>query len=259
MMIGLGLLETIPELNITKNADPEDINGDGVSGRINIVWDIQQKKRSLGRFGWKAGQPNVRQQTAAAFNGDLGITSTLFPAQPCSKSQNNCQSASHGEQPEISNQLLKFVTFYAKTLAVPARRSIESPEVKRGKYLFAHAGCAACHTPHFRTGEDNDFPELSRQYIAPYSDLLLHDMGEGLADNRPEFEATGTEWRTPPLWAIGLVQAVNGHTFFLHDGRARNLTEAILWHGGEAENSKDRFKAMNKKDREAVIKFLNSL
>ncbi|MFC1665542.1 di-heme oxidoredictase family protein [Pseudomonadota bacterium] len=258
-LVGLGLLESIDSLEIEANADPEDRNSDGISGRTNIVWDRQRKKLSLGRFGWKASQPNLQQQTASAFRDDIGITSLMFPHQPCASSQVKCAGAPAGGQPEISNVLLKFVTFYLKTLAVPAPRNINNPEVIRGKEIFNRVGCALCHRPMFVTSDDQDFPALSRQQIAPYTDLLIHDMGEGLADGRPDFEATGREWRTAPLWGIGLVETVNGHTYFLHDGRARNLTEAILWHDGEAKKSKEQFLTMPKKDRSELLRFIRSL
>lgn len=258
-MIGLGLLEAIAEKDILKNADPKDRNQDGISGKANQVWDQATQKTRLGRFGWKAGQPSLMQQNAAAFNGDLGITSNLFPSTDCTTKQTACQQAATGGKPEIEDKILKFVEFYSQNLAVPARRNVNSPLVKKGEQLFQQAQCNRCHITSFNTPILNDQPEQSNQLIHPYTDLLLHDMGEGLADNRPEFQATGNEWRTPPLWGIGLTQAVNGHTNFLHDGRARNLMEAILWHGGEAEAAKQRVLTMNKQDRNALVAFLNSL
>jgi CxxC motif-containing protein (DUF1111 family) len=258
-MIGLGLLDAIAETDILAHADPEDMNRDGISGRANRVWDVQHKRTTAGRFGWKAGQPNVRQQSAGAFNGDIGITSSLFPAQPCTPKQTACRKAPAGGQPEVSDDILDFVTFYARNLAVPVRRKVDDPVVLKGKRLFFEAGCSSCHVPKFTTATLEGFPELSGQVIRPYTDLLLHDMGEGLADGRPEFLANGREWRTQPLWGIGLTQTVNGHTYFLHDGRARNLAEAILWHGGEAEGSKRTFLTMGKAERESLIAFLESL
>ncbi|HEX5056252.1 MAG TPA: di-heme oxidoredictase family protein [Gammaproteobacteria bacterium] len=258
-MIGLGLLEAIAEQDILAHADPEDSDHDSISGRPNRVWEIKSQRQVLGRFGWKAGQPSVRQQSAGAFDGDLGITSTLFPTQPCTEKQTICRQAPAGGEPEISDEILDFVAFYAKTLAVPARRRVEDDEVQHGRLLFEEARCALCHVPRYRTGRLEDFPELSMQEIHPYTDLLLHDMGEGLSDGRPEFEASGSEWRTPPLWGLGLVPVVNGHSFFLHDGRARNLMEAILWHSGEAEQSRLRVLSMNGQERTALLAFLNSL
>lgn len=258
-MIGLGLLESVPEEVILQRADPDDADGDGISGRPNYVWTVRTQRRSLGRFGWKANQPTVEQQVAGAYLGDLGITSPLFPTEGCTASQPECANAPSGGSPELDEDKLREVAFYSQLLAVPGRRDWEEPTVLRGKSLFGAAGCASCHTPQLTTGNRPEFPELSDQVIRPYTDLLLHDMGEELADNRPDFDANGKEWRTAPLWGVGLVQTVNRHTEFLHDGRARNLAEAVLWHGGEAAASRDAFKAMPKADREALLAFLESL
>ncbi|MEZ5535822.1 MAG: di-heme oxidoredictase family protein [Thiolinea sp.] len=258
-MIGLGLLEAIPEDVILQRADPDDEDGDGISGRPNRVWSIDQQQTVLGRFGWKANQPTVKQQSEGAFNGDMGITTVAFAEQNCTPVQEKCQQAPGGGQPEISAEIMEKVTFYATTLAVPARRNVDDPVVLKGEQLFQSAGCTACHVSEYKTGELAGFPELSNQLIRPYTDLLLHDMGEGLADGRPDFQASGREWRTPPLWGIGLVETVNGHTRFLHDGRARNLLEAVLWHGGEAEASRQQVLQMDKAERDALIVFLNSL
>jgi len=262
-IIGLGLLELISELDLLKNADPHDANGDGISGRPNYVWDNRLQKKVMGRLGWKANQPSVFQQVATAFNEDIGITSEMLPAENYTLGERAAHRAVSGgvggKSPELSKKILDAVVFYSQTLAVPARRNAKDPVVLRGKELFHQANCASCHSPVFKTSSSPDFPELSNQTIRPYSDLLLHDMGPELADNRPDFEASGTEWRTPPLWGIGLVKTVNGHTRFLHDGRARNLSEAILWHAGEAESSKQAFRTMSKTDRVALLKFLESL
>ena len=258
-MIGLGLLEAIPERTLQAYADPDDSNSDGISGRLNQVWNADKQTTTIGRFGWKAGQPDLRQQNAAAFNGDLGITSSLFRKDHCTESQQDCLNSINGGDPELSEEILNFVTFYTRNLAVPARRDVDAPDVLRGKQLFNDVQCAACHIPQTTTAQITGQPEQSGQIIWPYTDLLLHDMGEELADNRPEFLATGLEWRTPPLWGIGLTKTVNGHTEFLHDGRARNLTEAILWHGGEAEPSREHFVAMPRHDRRALLAFLESL
>jgi CxxC motif-containing protein (DUF1111 family) len=258
-MIGLGLLEAIPEAAILANADADDQNKDGISGRANQVWDVKQQKTVLGRFGWKANQPTVEQQTAGAFQGDIGISSPLLPEQNCSATQSDCLKAPDGGKPEISADILEKVVFYASMLAVPARRELNEPQVLQGQLLFSKAGCASCHIVSFTTGKKQGFPELENQAIQPYTDLLLHDMGEGLSDHRPDFLATGSEWRTAPLWGIGLIETVNGYTRYLHDGRARNLLEAILWHGGEAENAKQAVLNMNKTEREALIRFLKSL
>jgi CxxC motif-containing protein (DUF1111 family) len=257
-MIGLGLLAAIPEADLLARADPEDADGDGISGKPNYVWDVAAGAPALGRFGWKANQPNVRQQTAGAFLGDMGITSSLFPDQNCPSGQADCAAAPTGEGLEIDDDLLADVTLYASTLAVPARRDVDAPEVLRGKQLFSAIGCADCHTPRHVTGPSDD-PEVADQIIFPFTDLLLHDMGEALADGRPDFAATGSEWRTPPLWGLGLVETVNGHTTFLHDGRARSLLEAALWHGGEAEAARDELLALPADDRAALVAFLESL
>lgn len=258
-MIGLGLLEAIPEAAILANADPDDRDGDGISGRPNRVWDREQQRSVLGRFGWKAGQPTLNQQNAEAFAGDMGLTSSLVDQDNCTQSQPDCRNAPHGGEPEVSDTILASVLFYTRNLGVPARREVDAPQVLAGKGLFHQAGCQGCHTPQFTTAADAAEPELANQSIRPYTDLLLHDMGEGLADNRPEFLASGREWRTPPLWGIGLSKAVNGHTQFLHDGRARNLLEAILWHGGEAEAAKQQVLTFNADERAALLAFLNSL
>lgn len=256
-MIGLGLLEAIPEDAILEAADPKDADGDRISGKPNFVWDKVNGETALGRFGWKANQPSLLQQTADAFHGDLGITTWINPEQPCHVAA--CANLPNGGSPEIDNDDLGKVVLYVSSLAVPARRDWEDETVLRGKEIFMQIGCQKCHTPSFETGEHPTIPALSNQKIWPYTDLLLHDMGDGLADNRPDFEATGSEWRTPPLWGIGLIQTVNGHTYLLHDGRARNLLEAILWHGGEAETARDFFANLSKEDREALIRFLESL
>jgi CxxC motif-containing protein (DUF1111 family) len=258
-MIGLGLLEAIPEAAILANADPDDRDGDGISGRANQVWDRAGQRTVLGRFGWKAGQPTLNQQNAEAFAGDMGLTSTLVAHDNCTEAQLDCRNAPHGGEPEVSDNLLASVLFYTRNLGVPARRHCDAPQVLKGKGLFHQAGCQSCHTPQFTTAADAAEPELANQLIRPYTDLLLHDMGEGLADKRPEFLASGREWRTPPLWGIGLTETVNGHTQFLHDGRARNLLEAILWHGGEAEAAKQQVLTFNADERSALLAFLNSL
>ncbi len=258
-MIGLGLLELVPEDAIVAHADPDDRDGDGVSGRVNRVWDAEAGRAALGRFGWKANQPGLRQQTLGAFNGDMGITSSLFPQGDCTGAQAECQGAKSGGDPELRPDFGDAVVSYARTLAVPARRGWRDPEVKRGKELFEQAGCASCHLPSLETGASAEFPELAGQKIRPYTDLLLHDMGPELADNRPDYEATGAEWRTPPLWGVGLFKVVNRHTYYLHDGRARNLAEAVLWHGGEGKASRDAFAKMPRPDRAALLAFLGSL
>lgn len=258
-MIGLGLLEAISESTLHDLEDELDADGDGISGKINHVWDYANNKTAVGRFGWKANQPNLLQQVAGAFIGDLGITSSIFPQENCTGSQMACMSAANGGSPEIEDENLEKVTLYASNLAVPARRDWDNLEVLKGKQLFLDSDCGACHIPKILTGTHERFDHLSNQEIRPFTDLLLHDMGEGLADGRPDFEASGSEWRTAPLWGIGLFETVNGHSYYLHDGRARNLMEAILWHGGEAEAAKNKVLKMRSSDREALIKFLKSL
>lgn len=257
-MIGMGLLEAVPEEDTLALADPDDADGDGISGRANMVWDIRRGALALGRFGWKAGVPTVEQQAAAAFHGDIGITSPMFPRENCPPAQTACQAARSGGEPELPQDRLDKITFYNRTLAVPAMRDTDDPQVRLGAEMFLRAGCQACHTPIRATG-DIGIPALSGQTILPYTDLLLHDMGEGLADGRPEFLADGREWRTPPLWGIGLVDAVNRHTRFLHDGRARSLAEAILWHGGEGSAARDMFIGFSREEREALLRFLEAL
>lgn len=258
VMIGVGLLEAIPEDDVRAAADPEDEDGDGISGRVNSAVDPRTGREVLGRFGWKASVASVEAQVSDAFAGDLGITTPLNPDEPCTEAQSDCRAAPSGGEPEVEQPKLDQVTFYSRTLAVPARRSVADRVVRSGEQAFGDIGCSACHTPEQRTGADA-LPSLAHQDVRPYTDLLLHDMGAGLADGRPDRDADGQEWRTPPLWGIGLVQTVNGHTRFLHDGRARNLEEAILWHGGEGSAAQERFRSLDASDREALIAFLESL
>ena len=241
---GLGLLEAVPEADILALADPDDRDGDGISGRPNRVWDVRLGDHALGRFGWKANSPNLLQQTADAYLNDMGIHSPLFPA-PDGTS-------------EIDEATLVAATAYSQTLAVPARRRMDDPEVRRGETLFAEAGCDGCHVDTLETGA-HKYPALAGHVIHPYTDLLLHDMGEGLADGRPDFAASGREWRTPALWGVGLAQTVLPYSGYLHDGRARTFEEAILWHGGEAEAARERFTRLPADDRGAMVSFLRSL
>ncbi|MDD1009576.1 c-type cytochrome [Pseudomonas shahriarae] len=262
-MIGLGLLEAIPEDAILANAAAQAKDKNGINGRPNRVWDDELQKTVIGRFGWKAGQPNLNQQNVHAFSGDMGLTTSLRPFDDCTDAQTACKQAPNGNgpngEPEVSDNILRLVLFYSRNLAVPARRGINDEQVLAGKNLFFQAGCQSCHTPKYTTAANAAEPELANQVIRPYSDLLLHDMGDGLADNRTEFQASGRDWRTPPLWGIGLTQAVSGHTQFLHDGRARNLLEAVLWHGGEAQAAQQQVLAFNAEQRAALLAFLNSL
>ncbi|MCC6727023.1 MAG: c-type cytochrome [Saprospiraceae bacterium] len=256
-VIGLGLLEAIAESDILSFSDENDVDGDGISGKPNYAFDLQKQQIALGRFGWKAAQPSLYQQTAAAFVNDMGVTSPLFPAESC-EGQPGCDDTA--DDPEITASTLLAAAFYSQSLGVPARRNVEAEQVRKGQVLFQKAGCDGCHRPSFTTAQH---PEghafLSNQTIFPYTDLLLHDMGEGLADHRPDHLADGREWRTPPLWGIGLTPIISGHSDFLHDGRARSLLEAVLWHGGEAEASRQAVEQMSKKDRAALVAFLESL
>jgi CxxC motif-containing protein (DUF1111 family) len=252
---GLGLLEAIPEAAIRARADAHDFNRDGVSGHVNVVYDATLQDYVIGRFGWKANVGTLLHQAAGAFNGDMSITTSFFSSENCKGEYPGC--ADH--PPELDDQTAADVAFYTQTLGVPARRNLDDPQTRRGEFVFHSIGCASCHVSTMFTGVLPGVPAVSNQRIHPYTDLLVHDMGEALADRRPDFRATGREFRTPPLWGIGLVQAVNGHTFFLHDGRARNLLEAVLWHGGEGTNARERFKSLSASDRQALIAFLNSL
>lgn len=265
-MIGLGLIEAIPEEDIRALADPDDLDGDGISGRAARARDHRTGEIKLGRFGWKAQNASVRDQSSSAFAGDIGISTPDDPRHfgDCTLKQTACLAAATGVQPRLGDTegpdpVLELVTFYAKNLAVPKRRNVDGAEVLRGKEIFYQSGCTACHRPKFVTSRKAENKAQAFQLIWPYSDFLLHDMGDGLADGQPVGDATGREWRTPPLWGIGLTQVVSGHSFFLHDGRARNLTEAILWHGGEAEAARNAFAAATLEDRKALITFLESL
>ncbi len=261
-IFGLGLLEAISDDTLLAWADPDDADGDGISGKVNRVWDNDAKFMAIGRFGWKAEEATLMNQAAGAAVNDMGVTNRLHPAQPCSPKQTDCVNTFHGDAEggyEMSDKMLEEMTTYLEFLSVPARGHLDDERVVRGEKLFADAGCASCHKTNVVTGDDHVRRRLRGQAIQPFTDLLLHDMGEGLADDRPSFAANGREWRTAPLWGIGMVETVNGHTKFLHDGRARNLEEAILWHGGEAEESKEAYRTFSKVDRDAIIAFLKSL
>lgn len=257
-IMGVGLLEAIPSADIEAAADPDDADGDGISGRVRRVLDTETGEEAIGRFGWKAGAATVRAQTADAFVNDVGITSSVHPEGPCAPAQGACRAEPDGGSPELDDEKLDQITFYSRSLAVPARRDVTTPRARAGREAFAAIGCTSCHTEQQRTGE-SDLVPLSEQVVLPYTDLLLHDLGPGLDDGRPEGDVAGSEWRTPPLWGIGLVETVNRHTRFLHDGRARSLEEAILWHGGEAERSRDRFAALSARERQQLLDFLETL
>ena len=254
IVFGLGLLEAVPEATVLGFADESDANKDGISGRPNYTTDVVKGGKSLGRFGLKANTPSLLQQAAGAYNQDMGITSYLFPVE-----------SSHGQEQwngsdalDVDSATVFAAAFYTQSLGVPARRNVNDPTVRRGQQIFADARCASCHIPTMKTGS-HPIAELSNQTIHPYTDLLVHDMGEGLADGRPDFVANGNEWRTAPLWGIGLTSLTSGHTNFLHDGRARNLIEAIMWHGGEGEFSREYVRTLSTSDRNALLAFLQSL
>jgi len=258
-VFGVGLLEAIPEAQIMERSDPEDADKNGISGRANRVWDHVAKRVVIGRLGWKSNQPDIAHQTAGAFSQEIGMTTTLRPEPNCTNIQVACIDAPDGGSPEISDEIFNRIVEYQRMLSVPVRRNLESQQVKRGAELFVTSGCESCHRATFTTGDVANAPWLSKQTIHPFSDLLLHDMGPALADDRADFEASGTEWRTPPLWGMGLQKAVNGHTRFLHDGRARDANDAILWHGGEAQAAREAYRNLSKIDRDALLEFLESL
>ncbi|WP_414654513.1 di-heme oxidoredictase family protein [Ideonella sp.] len=267
---GVGLIDAIAEGDILANETAQREMSGPIKGRANHVSDIWSGEMRVGRFGWKANVPTLVHQTAGAFLGDMGITSRVFPKEACTAAQADCLASPHGGQtkgggegPEIDDTTLSHVVFYESTLAPPARRDAREPEVLRGQKLFQSAQCAVCHRPSYVTA-GAPFPALSSpkvagQKIYPYTDLLLHDMGPGLADGRPDGQANGRQWKTPPLWGIGLIRDVNGHQRLLHDGRANGVLEAVLWHGGEAEASKQRVLKMSGAERAALVKFVESL
>jgi CxxC motif-containing protein (DUF1111 family) len=265
-LIGLGLLEAIDEADIIAQEDPDDLDGDGISGRANRVWSRTSGATALGRFGHKAGLSSIDEQTQAAFSIDLGLSVPLYPvaAGDCTERQPACRAAPNGNSAqyddlEAHRQVTDLVRFYVSHLAVPARRNADHPDVLAGEHIFERIGCQSCHTPYFRTGSRTGEAANHDRDIAPYTDLLLHDLGEGLADNRPEGMANGREWRTAPLWGIGLTPQVSGHGNYLHDGRARSLLEAILWHGGEALAQRDAVIALDRDARDQLLTFIESL
>jgi CxxC motif-containing protein (DUF1111 family) len=257
-VFGLGLLEAVPEDDLLALvAKQREL---GFNGRPNYAWDEINQRMALGRFGWKAAQPSLRQQIAAAALNEMGVTSTLFPRQNCFEVQTLCRREVPGNDPELSDAAWDDFEMLMLGLSVPAARNLDTPAVQRGAALFERLQCSVCHVPALRTADYFPrMPQLSRQVIRAYADLLLHDMGEGLADHRPDFAASGRDWRTPPLWALGLSRTVNGSTALLHDGRARNVTEAILWHGGEAQRARDGFAGLSKSEREALVAFVEAI
>ncbi|WP_299186979.1 di-heme oxidoredictase family protein [uncultured Psychrobacter sp.] len=276
-MIGLGLLEQIPDDDIKKQAVDND--SADISGKFNWVMDPQTGKTALGRFGWKAGQTKLLTQNQSAFNEDMGLTSNIRPHESCMPAQTACVNATTGADEqgggkppvEVNDEVAKFVEFYTRNLAVPHRRNAEDKLVLAGKKRFYDMGCQSCHTPRYQLPKtDDDHLEQHGQVIYPYTDLLLHDMGDELADRtiagklppkdaQVEFLANSYEWRTPALWGIGLAQTVDPQATFLHDGRARTLMEAVLWHGGEAEKQKQKVLQLDKQGRAELTAFLQSL
>jgi CxxC motif-containing protein (DUF1111 family) len=256
-LVGVGLLNAVADETIYAMAAAQ--RRLGLRGRPNLVWDLIAGREAVGRFGRKANQPSLKQQIVTAYHADLGVTSRWFPEENCTEVQARCLAERPGGYPELPAAFLDPVLFYAEVLAVPARRDVNAAQVERGEALFARAGCDGCHIPTIETADYPALPALSHQTIHPYTDLLLHDMGAGLADGRPDFKAGPRDWRTAALWGMGLSQAVNGNGYFLHDGRARTAAEAILWHGGEAEAAREAFRTMAKGDREALLAFLRSL
>ncbi|MFM8463770.1 MAG: di-heme oxidoredictase family protein, partial [Burkholderiaceae bacterium] len=257
VVFGAGYLEAVTEEDILALAKMQQTVG--LNGRPNYVRDDVNNRTVIGRFGWKANQPHLRQQIAAAFINDMGVTSPVYDKQNCPPVQAECAKQNHTGKPELKPEMWDNITFWTMMLDAPVARDQDKPPVMRGRQLFAKANCASCHVPELKTGVLEQFPMLSNRRIQPYTDLLLHDMGPDLADGRPDFKATGSDWRTAPLWGIGMSKMVTGSTSFLHDGRARDLTEAILWHGGEAKASRDAFAKMSKQDRDDLLAFLNAL
>jgi CxxC motif-containing protein (DUF1111 family) len=258
-MIGLGLLEAVPDGTLLALDDPDDADADGISGKVNRVPNPQSGALMIGRFGWKANQPDLPSQNASAAFGDIGLTNPLFKIENCAPGQEKCLAAPVAPEIDLSGKFFAKLNLYTRLISVPAQRNPDDRQVKQGQALFTSFGCGACHAATLKTGPDTALPELANQTFHAFTDLLLHDMGEGLADNRPDHEATGREWRTPPLWGLGLVEAVNNHNRLLHDGRARGFAEAILWHGGEGEAAKEAFRKAAKEEREALVRFLGSL
>ena len=265
-IIGLGLLEAINEKDILSQADPEDHDGDGISGRPNWVWSHALTKVSLGRFGLKSEKPTLDDQVQSAFSIDIGLSVPLHTnaAGDCTAKQSTCLTAVNGNTPrydnlEVHQEMIDLVNLYVNHIDVPPQRNATEATVLAGKKLFNEIGCASCHTPRYVTGNQSPAKANHNKEIFPYTDLLLHDMGEGLADHRPEGVANGREWRTAPLWGIGLTQRVSGHNYYLHDGRARSLLEAILWHGGEAQLQRNAVIALDKESREQLLAFIKSL
>lgn len=257
VVFGLGLLDAVSEEDLSALA--QQSKPDGVRGKVNRVWDIASQQQRIGRFGAKANVASLRSQLVEAMLGDLGITSPLLPDENCLPHQTACKKAPSGNSPELNNAQLDDLEFYFRHLAVPARRDINNPQIKAGEQLFIEIGCAHCHRTELQTAKNYPYKHIANLSIQPYTDLLLHDMGEGLADHRPDFLASGREWRTPPLWGIGLTEFINEYPSYLHDGRAQTFAEAILWHGGEAKKVRERYRQLSQTERTSLDQFLLSL
>ncbi len=266
--VGLGLVEAIPDETILANEDPNDADGDGVSGRANFVTapdylelpgnKVVRDGKYLGRFGRKATSIDLLQQTVTAYKQDMGVTTDFDPVEIFNPVVGNVVG-DNVPDPELSAETVRNVVIYLQTLRPPLRRNENDPQVQSGEQLFREIGCATCHVPEMQTGP-SQIATLAFKPVHLYSDLLLHDMGPALADNFPEGEATGAEWRTTPLWGLGIVENLLGGTpFYLHDGRTSDLTEVIDLHLGEASGSRDRFFELKAEERQAVLAFLKSL
>ncbi|MCA9524454.1 MAG: c-type cytochrome [Myxococcales bacterium] len=269
-LAGLGLIEAIDDTEILSRADPDDLDGDGISGRPNYVVpppffvanptnSTTFDGRYLGRFGWKATGINLVQQVALDYHDNIGITSDRLPTDLT----NPIVGPTGGDpapDPEISAATVQNVAFYLSVLRPPSRRDETDAEVVQGEGLFTQLGCASCHVPELRTSKKAAIELLRDKPVPLYSDLLLHDMGPDLADNYPEGDATGREFRTPPLWGLGIIKSTQGgRAFYLHDGRTSDLREVIKVHGGEAERSRTAFFELSETEKDALIAFLKSL
>ncbi|WP_394181407.1 di-heme oxidoredictase family protein [Marinomonas posidonica] len=263
-LVGMGLLDNIPDPYIIANADPDDLDQDGISGKVS--WIPGQHNPVVGRFGYKASTPSVTAQNQLAFNTDLGLSTLLFPAPSgdCTPLQLECLNSPNGNSPHLDNlevdkQQSRLVDLFVSLAAPPAMRNLSEPDFLAGKDIFIDSGCASCHTPKMVTGNDSPYSVLKNRTFYPFTDMLLHDMGAELRSGFPVYSAEPQEWRTAPLWGIGLSEKVSGRVGFLHDGRARTIEEAILWHGGEAQSSQQAYKRLSKEYRQKLIYFLESL
>jgi len=265
-LVGMGLLDNIPDDIIVTNADPQDVDNDGISGRVSWIPSNNGKDKVIGRFGYKAASPSVSAQNQLAFNTDLGLSTPLNPAASgdCTELQKACIESPNGNSPHLDNlevdkQQVRLVDLFVSLSSPPTMRNLRNPNFLEGKVLFEEGSCASCHIPKMQTKKNATFPELSNRTFYPFTDMLLHDMGPKLASGFQSFSTAPNEWRTAPLWGIGLSEKVSGRVGFLHDGRAKTIEEAILWHGGEAQKAKEFYKQLDKEHREKLIYFLESL